>query len=102
MLEKFLAALAATLVCAVLLFLLRQIMLTPVRSGKHTDQELRLIVHGAEPALENHVRGLLFLNDSGTLRCRILIFGRDLDERTRLVARALERDHHCVTFIETQ
>ena len=100
MLEKFLAALAAALVCTALLFLLRQMMLTPVRAGKHTSQELRLYVVGAEPALENHVAGLLFLNDSGVLRCRILIFGRDLDEETRLVAQALERDHPCITFTE--
>ena len=102
MLEKFLAAVAAALVCAALLWLLRQMMLTPVRSGKHTAQEMRLYVNGAEPALENHAAGLLFLNDCGVLRCRILIFGRDLDEGTRLVAQALERDHPCITFIENQ
>ena len=100
MLEKFLAAVAAALVCAMLLWLLRQMMLTPVRPGKHTDQEMRLDIAGGEPALEHHVAGLLWLNDSGVLRCRILIFGRDLDEETRLVAQALERDHPCVTFIE--
>ena len=102
MLEKFLAALTAVLVCAVLLWLIRQMLLTPVRPGKHTDQEMRLTVHGAEPALENHVAGLLFLNDSGVLRCRILLIGQNLDEETRLVAQALERDHPCVTFIENQ
>ena len=101
MFGKFLAALAAALVCAVLLWLLRQMMLTPVRAGKNTVQEMRLYVRGAESALENHVAGLLWLNDSGVLRCGIVIFGQALDEETRLVAQALERDHDCVTFIET-
>ena len=100
MIGKFLAALAAALVCAMLLWILRQMMLTPVRVGKNTAQELRLYVRGQEPALENHVAGLLWLNDSGVLRCRVLIFGQELSEETRLVALALERDHHCVTFID--
>lgn len=100
MFGHFLAALAAVLVCAMLVWLLRQLMLTPVRAGKNTGQLLVLRVRGREPALENHVAGLLWLNDSGVLRCRILIQGIGLDEETRLVARALERDHSCVTFVE--
>ena len=102
MLEKILAVLAAALVCAAVLWLLRQMMLTPVRAGKNTTQELRLYVKGSEPALENNVAGLLWLNENGILRCRILIFGRALSAETRAVAQALERDHNYVTFIENQ
>ena len=100
MFGKFFAALIVALVCALLLWILRQMMLTPVKAGKNTQQELRLYVRGREPALENHVAGLLWLNDSGVLRCRVLIFGQELSEETRLVAQALERDHTCVTFID--
>ncbi len=100
MFGKFLAALGAALICAALLWLLRQLLLTPVRPGKNTDQELRVTVNGPEPALENYAAGLLWLNDSGVLRCRIVIAGRDLDGETRQVARALARDHSCITFTE--
>lgn len=100
MLGKFLCAAAALLVCTALFWVLRQLLLTPVRAGKNTRQELCLYVTGPEPALENHVAGLLWLNDSGVLRCRITIRGKDLDEETRLVARALERDSRCIQFIE--
>lgn len=102
MLGKLLAAAAAALACGALLLILRQVMLTPVRAGKNTRQELRLTVTGPEPALEDHAAGLLWLNDCGVLRCRILILGRGLDEETRQVARALERDHECITFIDCE
>ena len=100
MLEKFLAATMAALVCAIVLWLLRQLMLTPVRAGKNTAQQIVLSVKGDEPALEQHVAGLLWLNDNGLLRGRILILGYGLSEETRLVAQALERDHDCVLFCE--
>lgn len=100
MLGKFLVAMGAALICAVLLWLLLQLLLTPVRPGKNTDQELRVTINGSEPALEHHAAGLLWLNDSGVLRCRIVITGRNLDGETRQVARALARDHSCITFME--
>lgn len=97
---KFLAALAAALVCTLLVWLLREMMLTPVKPGKNTRQYVFLTVNGREPALEHNVHSLLWLNDNGTLRSRIVIMGFDLDEETRLVAQALERDHSCITLIE--
>lgn len=100
MFGNFLTATAAALVCAMLLWLLRQLMLTPVKAGKNTEQRIWLSVRGDEPALEQHVAGLLWLNDSGVLRCRIIIQGYGLSEATRLVAQALERDHNCVFFTE--
>lgn len=97
---KFLAALAAALVCTLLVWMLREMMLTPVKPGKNTRQYVFLTVDGREPRLERHIYSLLWLNDNGTLRSRIVIMGYDLDEETRLVAQALERDHGCITFIE--
>lgn len=100
MMGHFLAALSAALVCAMLLWLLRRMMLTPVKTGKNTVQYIFLSVKGCEAALENNVGGLLWLNDNGILRCRIIISGSELDDETRAVARVLERDHSCITFVE--
>ncbi len=93
-------ALAAALICVLLIRLLQRIMLTPVKPGRSSRQYIYIAVKGREPALENHVNGLLWLNDNGVLRCRIIIAGMDLDEETRFVARSLQRDHRCITFIE--
>lgn len=100
MFEKIVTALIAVLVCALLLQALQRLLLTPVRPGKNTAQQIVLHVRGREPALENHVAGLLWLGDSGVLRCRVHIVGWALDEETRTVARLLERDHERVTFTE--
>lgn len=97
---KFIAAVAALLVLTLLVQILRDMVLTPVRAGKNTTQLLCLAVTGCEPALEQNVAGLLWLNDCGVLRCRIIILGNGLDAETRFVARTLERDHGCITFIE--
>lgn len=95
-----LTALAAALICALLYLLLCRLVLTPVRPGKNTRQQVLLEVSGPEPALEQNAAGLLWLNDNGILRCRIVIRGSGLDEETRLTALALERDHSCITFID--
>ena len=100
MFEHFLAAVAAMLVCALLLWTVQRLLMTPVKSGKNTAQQVVLSVRGKEPALENNVAGLLWLADCGVLRCRVLILGYDLDEETRAVARLLERDDSRVTFEE--
>ena len=100
MVWKILAAAAAALVCAVLVWALRELMLTPVKPGKSTRQFVCLYVSGRETGLENNVEGLLWLNDCGVLRCRILIIGREVDDETRFIARTLEREHSCITFIE--
>lgn len=97
---NFLAALAAALVCMLLIWLLREMMLTPVKPGKNTRQYIFLTVNGSEPGLEHNVYGLLWLHDNRTLGGQIVIMGFDLDEETRLVAQALERDHSCITLIE--
>ena len=102
MFSKFFIAVAAALVCAVLLWIVQRLLMTPVKSGKNTAQQVVLSVRGWEPALEQNVAGLLWLSDCGVLRCRILIVGYDLDEDTRDVARLLERDHSRVTFLEKE
>ena len=51
-------------------------------------------------AVEQTLNGLLWLNDNGILRCRIIIIGTELDEETGFVARAMAEDHRCITFVE--
>lgn len=100
MTAQILAALVAALVCILLLWILRHLMLSPVKCGKNTLQMIFLSVSGREPALENNLRSLLWLNDNGVLRCRIVILGNQLDSDTQFIARCFQREHSCITFIE--
>lgn len=100
MLGKTVIILVAALSCMLLLWILREFMLTPVKAGRNTQQMIFLSVRGREPALENNLGGLLWLHRNRILRCRIIVAGYDLDEETRFVAEAMERDFDCITFIE--
>ena len=100
MTAKLLCALAATAVCLLLVWIVSSMMLSPVRCGKNSRQMILLLVQGREPALEQNVRGLLWLNDNGILRCGIIIMGNSMDEETRFVARALAKEHSCITLVE--
>lgn len=98
--EKALVILSACLACLALLWLIARIMQTPVRFGRSSTGYVLIIISGAEPRLEQTLNGLLWLNDNGILRCRIIVCGSELDEDTRFVASAMARNHRCITFIE--
>ena len=100
MTAKLLCALAAAAVGLLLVWITGSLMLSPVKCGKNSSQMVLLLVQGREPALEHNVRGLLWLNDNGVLRCRIIIMGTAMDEETRFVARALARERSCITLLE--
>ena len=100
MTAKLLCALAAAAVGLLLVWITGSLMLSPVKCGKNSCQMVLLLVEGREPALEHNVRGLLWLNDNGVLRSRIIIMGTAMDEETRFVARALAREHSCITLLE--
>ena len=100
MTAKLLCALAAAAVGLLLVWITGSLMLSPVKYGKNSRQMVLLLVEGREPALEHNVRGLLWLNDNGVLRCRIIIMGSAMDEETRFVARALAREPSCITLLE--
>ena len=100
MTAKLLCALAAAAVCLLLVWIAGSLMLSPVKCGKNSRQMILLLVQGREPALEHNVRGLLWLNDNGILRCRIIIMGNAMDEETCFVARALAKEHSCITLLE--
>ena len=94
------AALAAAFICTTLVWLLRHLMLRPVRSGKNTVQTLVLRVYGSEPQLEDNIRGLIWLNNNGLIHCRIVILGYELDAETRFIAKAFQNDYRGITLIE--
>ena len=100
MTAKLLCALAAAAVCLLLVWIVGSLMLSPVKCGKNSRQMILLLVRGREPALEQNVRGLLWLNDNGVLRCSIVIIGTSMDEETGYVARALAKEHSCITLVE--
>ena len=100
MTATILAALSAAMICTVILWVIRELMMSPVRCGKNTVQYIVLDVNGAEPALEDNLRSLIWLNENKTLRCAIIVHGIGLDEETKLTAQMMDADYECIHFIE--
>lgn len=97
---KYLVSMAACFACLGILWLIARIMQSPVKFGRSSTGYMLINISGAEPRLEQTLNGLLWLNDNGILRCRIIIIGTELDEETGFVARAMAEDHRCITFVE--
>ena len=85
----FLAAAGALVLC----WLLRGVLLTPVRGGKNQELTMRLRVTGPAPELEYTVDGLLWLLSDGVLTGRIVLEDGGMDEETKEIARRLARDN---------
>jgi hypothetical protein len=85
--------LAVVIAGAVLLtlWLLRGVMLTPVRTGKNASLAMVLTVSGPAPELENTVDALMWLGQNGTLRARLVVRDAGMDSQTRQVAEILQR-----------
>jgi hypothetical protein len=81
------AAIAAAIL--VILWLLRGVMLTPVKHGKNQHMTVVITVRGAAPELEQTVDGLLWLIQNGTLRADLVIRDAGMDAETRRTAEAL-------------
>ena len=79
---KFLVSMAACFACLGILWLIARIMQTPVKFGRSSTGYMLINISGAEPRLEQTLNGLLWLNDNGILRCRIIIIGTELDEES--------------------
>ncbi len=85
---------AAVLLAAlsVLMFvLLYEIIICPVKPGEGERIETRLRVSGSAPGLENTLRGLLWLRDSGRVDMSISIVDEGMDTDTRETAELLCR-----------
>jgi hypothetical protein len=72
-----------------LLWLLRGVMLTPVKKGKNQKLTVTLRVTGPSPELESTVDGLLWLIRNGTLPAEIIIEDAGMDSETRQAAELL-------------
>lgn len=91
MLLRFVFAFAAAAALMLLLWLLRGVMLTPVRAGANERLAVVITVTGAAPELENTVDALLWLGQNGTLRAQVLVRDAGMEEETRRAAELLER-----------
>lgn len=91
MLLKILFAVAAAAVLILVLWLLRGVMLTPVRTGKNQQLSVVLTVSGSSPELENTVDGLMWLRQNGTLHAQLVVRDAGMDRETREMAEILER-----------
>ena len=92
-----LCAVASGLVVLVL-WSLRGTLLLPVRCGRHSRLEFRLLVTGPEPGLEETLGALVWLRENGTLKGSIVIEDRGMDAETREMARLLSRRWDCVSL----
>lgn len=91
MLLKLIFAFAAAAALMMLLWLLRGVMLTPVRAGVNERLSVVITVTGSAPELENTVDALLWLSQNGTLRAQVLVRDAGMEEETRRAAELLER-----------
>ena len=100
MTADLLMIMAGALVCTVIVWILREMIMCPIKPGKNSSQYIVVRVYGEEPALEEHLKGLLWLRSNRTLKCPIIVCGEDLDEETRFVAKAMADDNDCISFYE--
>ncbi len=91
---------AAAAVLWLIIWLVKGLLLTPVRLGKNTDAGLILRIHGPEPAAEYTLRSLIWLRENGTLRADILIKTENIDDETRSVLRRFAAQYRCINYTE--
>ena len=91
MLLQFFAAAAITALLFLLCWLLRGVMLTPVKTGSNTSLKIILAVTGTEPMLEQTVDSVLWLMENGTISGEIILHDCGMDTETAAVAEALVR-----------
>ena len=85
-----------------IIWALKGVLLTPVRTGDNTEIVIGLNLHGHEPALEQTLRGLLWLRENGTLKANIRIIAHEPDEETRHIARHYEAEYRCIYYTEDE
>ncbi len=83
-----------------IIWALKGVLLTPVKTGDSTDIEIELRLRGSEPALEQTLRGLLWLRENGTLKANIRIIAHEPDEVIRHIARHYEAEYRCIYYTE--
>lgn len=91
MVFRILFVFAAAAAAMMLLWLMRGVMLMPVRVGTNERLSVVITVTGAAPELENTVDALLWLGRNGTLRAQVLVRDAGMEQNTRKAAELLER-----------
>ena len=99
MLWNILGAAAAAALVVLLIWKLRGLMLTPMRTGQGTELTVRLDVYGPDTSLEGAVAAIKWLRENGTLPCNIEIRDLGMDDATRAVARSLAGDDEYICFL---
>ena len=92
MIGRVALALAIAIALAVLIWLLRGVMLTPVRKGKNQYITLVLRVTGSTKELEHTVDGLAWLIQNGTVPANFILMDDGMDEETRKAAEIIVTD----------
>lgn len=90
----FAAAVLALLSC------LKDKMLTPVKYGDNTKISLNLELKGAEPELEQTLKSLVWLSDSGTLTAPVRIILSETDSHTRHIAESYALRYKNITICD--
>ena len=100
MMAGIFSILAAALIFAVLVSAAREMMLFPIKWSKRNRQHVIVELDGREPRLRKNLEALLELNRNGVFKCCIIIVGSGLDDSTRQIALAMEKEYSCISFFE--
>ena len=92
MIDRVALALAIAVALAVLIWLLRGVMLTPVRKGQNQNITMVLRVKGNAKELEHTVDGLAWLIQNGTVPAHLVLVDDGMDEETRRAAEMIVAD----------
>ena len=84
------------------MWLLRGVMITPVKTGARTQAAVYLRISGAEPRLEETLEGLIWLRQNGTLRADIVIEDAGMDEETKEIAILSARSRSFIILTESE
>ena len=85
-----------------LLWMLSGALLTPVRSGRDTRITLVVQARGDAPELENLLRGIRWLRESGTLMADVLLVDCGLTEEAAALAERLARQCEDLKLCNTE
>lgn len=99
---NFAVGFAIAAILMLVIWALKGMLLTPVKTGESTDMEILLGLNGSEPNLEQTLRGLLWLRENGTLKANIRISANAPDELTRHVAQQYEAEYRFIYYTEDE
>lgn len=96
----FIVGLAIAAVLFILFWSIKGVVLTPIIGGENTYIGIVLKVNGAEPKLEQTIKGFVWLRDNGTLKANLHINALHADDATLHIARAYAEKYGFITLSE--